>query len=230
MKANNDLLTDKQGWNDYWSAKKKKNPRILYDTISEFYRKFLIRPALNYFIKKYFKPGATILHAGCGSGQVDADIRHYVSITGLDLSPNALEIYNRENGGICKSLHGSIFSIPLQAQSVDGIYNLGVMEHFSEDEIGQILLEFKRVLKPQGRMVIFWPPEFGLSVIFFKVLKVLFKVVTFKDVKFHPDEICRVQSKKHVRQIFEKSGFNVLDYYFGLRDFFTYSVIVVEKE
>ncbi|MGZ6370773.1 MAG: methyltransferase domain-containing protein, partial [Bdellovibrionota bacterium] len=114
--------------------------------------------------------------------------------------------------------------------SVDGIYNLGVMEHFTEGEIDKVFAEFKRVLRPGGRMVILWPPEFGLSVIFFKVLKVLVTTITRrKDVKFHPDEICRVQSKKHALGIFQRSGFRVLDYYFGPRDVFTYSVIVAEK-
>src|SRR6476660_1672349 len=86
-----DPLIDNQGWNEYWGVKKKSGG-VVYDVIAEFYRKFLIRPSLNHFIKKYFKPGSTILHAGCGSGQVDADIRHHISITGLDISPNALQI------------------------------------------------------------------------------------------------------------------------------------------
>jgi SAM-dependent methyltransferase len=223
-----DLLVDKQGWNEYW-GKKKKSGGLLYDLIAEFYRKFIIRPSLNRFIRKYFSQNAQVIHAGCGSGQVDKDIRHYVSITGLDLSPEALEIYVRENGIHCKTLHGSIFQMPVAEQSVDGIYNLGVMEHFTEAENATILAEFKRVLKPKGKLVIFWPPEFGMSVLFFKGLKVVLKVLTGKEFKFHPDEVCRVQSKAHAVGIFEKAGLRVLEYSFGVRDLFTYSIIVAEK-
>lgn len=219
---------DKQGWNEYW-GKKKNSGGMIYDLIAQFYRKFIIRPSLNSFIRKYLPQGGNVLHAGCGSGQVDADIRHYVNITGLDISPGALEIYKRENGELCKTMHGSIFQIPAANATYDGVYNLGVMEHFSEGEITNILSEFKRVLKPGGRIVLFWPPEFGLSVMFFKVLKVILKVLTGKEFKFHPDEICRIQSENHARHFFEDGSFKVLKYSFGPRDLFTYSIVVAEK-
>ena len=135
-----DILIDKQGWDEYWDVKEKKSGGSkLYDFIAEFYRKFIIRPTLNRFVYKYFLKESEVLHAGCGSGQVDKDIRSHVSITGLDISKNALKIFNRENEGFCKSLHGSIFSIPLPDSSMEGIYNLGVMEHFDETEIQKIL-------------------------------------------------------------------------------------------
>jgi dolichol-phosphate mannosyltransferase len=223
------VAQDKQGWDDYWKDQKSSGG-LIYGLIAAFYRKFIIKRNLNHFVKKYFKPNANILHAGCGSGQVDLDIRHYASITGLDISLNALNFYKRTNQNFCKTLHGSIFDIPLRPESVDGIYNLGVMEHFTETEIRQILSQFYKVLKPEGRMIIFWPPEFGASVIFLKGVKwTLENVFKKENVKLHPDEITRVQSRKHVLNIFESSGFKVLEYYFGLRDFFTYSIIILEK-
>lgn len=222
---------DEQGWDGYWQNRKASSGGMLYDAIAAFYRKFIIRPSLNSFVRTYFQPGAQVLHAGCGSGQVDVDIRDYVSITGLDLSVNALNFYQRTNQDRCKVLHGSIFDIPLASGTVDGIYNLGVMEHFTPDEITKIMSEFHRVLKPHGRMVIFWPPEFGASVIFLKGVKwTLENVFGKKNVKIHPDEITRVQSKKSVVELFEASGFKVLQYYFGPKDLFTYSVIAVEKK
>ena len=221
--------SDTQGWDDYWENHKSSGG-MLYDAIAAFYRKFIIRPSLNYFVTSTFKKDAKILHAGCGSGQVDEDIRKEVSITGLDISVNALNFYLKTNGKYCKVLHGSIFAIPLPAGSVEGIYNLGVMEHFTENEIKEILAEFHRVLKTNGRMVIFWPPEFGASVIFLKGVKwILENIFRKKNVKLHPDEITRVQSRSHVTGIFDQAGFKVLRYYFGLKDFFTYSVIVVER-
>lgn len=223
----NDLET-KKSWDLYWSSKKT---RILYDIIAEIYRRVLIRPSLNHFIKKYFKKGEVVLHAGCGSGQVDANIREHIKITALDISPNALEIYKRENGANANTIQGSIFSIPLADQSVNGVYNLGVMEHFYEDDIAKILKEFYRVTTVDGKLVLFWPPEFGLSVLFFKMLKWIFaKVFRNPDIQFHPDEVCRVKSREHVENILNAAGFKIEEYYFGLRDFFTYSVIVASKK
>jgi len=225
----NPALGDPQGWEDYWKEQKLSTGGILYDGIAAFYRKFIIKRTLNYFVRKYFKKGSQILHAGCGSGQVDTDISQHVSITGLDISVNALRFYGKVNPS-CSTLHGSIFSIPLPDCSVDGIYNLGVMEHFTEADISKIFAEFRRILKPDGRMIIFWPPEFGASVIFLKIVKwVLENLFRKKGIKIHPDEITRVQSKKHVTQLFQEAGFTVNRYYFGLLDFFTYSVIVADN-
>lgn len=221
-------LHDEQGWDTYWNEK-KKTTNILYDLIAEFYRKFIIRPLLNHFVKRHFPKDANVLHAGCGSGQVDADVRKYIKITALDISVPALQIYNRENRRTARLLHGSIFSIPAADGSYDGIYNLGVMEHFTQEEIDKILREFHRVVKKDGKILLFWPPEFGSSVIFLKFVHFMLNKVMKKNMKLHPDEISRVQSKKSVLETVNKAGFETKQYYFGPRDFFTYTVIAASK-
>jgi ubiquinone/menaquinone biosynthesis C-methylase UbiE len=223
------VLEDKQGWDQYWEKKSQNKGKLLYDWIAEIYRKKIIRPSLNHFIGKYLPPHAQTLHAGCGSGQVDRDIRHRVQITALDISPAALAVYEKENGNLCKIVHGSILQIPLESNSIEGIYNLGVMEHFTQEEIEHIFSEFRRVLKPGGRVILFWPPEYGLSVLFFKVLGRTLKWMTGRTFKFHPDEICRIQSKKHALQVLNQAQMKYLEYSFGIRDLFTYSVLVAEK-
>lgn len=220
---------ESQQWDIYWGS--HKSPAgLIYDAIAAFYRQFIIKKVLGYFIKKHFKQDSEILHAGCGSGQVDTDINDFVSITALDISRNALALYKKANKGSYKLLHGSIFNILLPDNSVNGIYNLGVMEHFTESEIGRILLEFRRVLKPDGKIILFWPPEFGLSVVFLKTVKLIFNHLSRQDVKLHPDEITLIKSKKHVKDIVEGNGFNVVENYFGFRDLFTYMVIVASKK
>jgi len=216
---------DSSGWDHYWS---KNSERKIYDFIAEFYRKFIIRPALNFFIKKYFKKNDVLIHAGCGSGQVDRDIRSYANITGLDYSPEAIKVFQKENGSHCKGIVGSVFAMPFEANSIDGIYNLGVMEHFTEEDIKKILIEFSRVLKVNGKIVLFWPPEFGMSVIFFKVLGKIFSFFG-KTLSISPDEITRIQSTKHALKILEGSGFKSVQNYFGPRDVFTYFVLVAQK-
>jgi SAM-dependent methyltransferase len=224
-----EVPADDQGWDDYWEQQKTKAGGLLYDAIASFYRKFIIRRSLNQFVRGYFSRGARVLHAGCGSGQVDVDILGDVEITALDISLGALAFYQKTSRGRARLVHGSIFAIPLPDASMDGVYNLGVMEHFTPEEIGRILAEFRRVLRPGGRVILFWPPEFGLSVLFFKGLKQVFThVLRRPDVKFHPDEITRVASRRHVTGIMEGAGFRILRYYFGPKDLFTYAVVVAE--
>lgn len=215
---------DPQNWDSYWSIG-KEGWHFAYDVVAAMYRKYLIGPSLGHMIKKTFKYGETVLHAGCGGGEVDRGLREYIDIIPLDISVNALNWYRRVHGD-CKVLHGSVFEIPLEDKSLDGLYNLGVMEHFTEDEIAAIFAEFRRVLKDDGKIVLFWPPEFGFSV---RVIKCITKGLSFfgkKEVAFHPPEITRVRSKEHARELLRRGGFELKEYYFGARDFFTQVMLV----
>ena len=53
--------------------------------------------------------------------------------------------------------------------------------------------------------------------------------VLSKPLKLHPDEITHVRSKRQVRAYLGNSGFQMVEYYFGVRDAFTQAVVVGEK-
>jgi ubiquinone/menaquinone biosynthesis C-methylase UbiE len=226
--SENNPLKVQQEWDIYWN-KERKSESILYDLIAAFYRVFIIRRILNYFTRKNFVKGAKVLHAGCGSGQVDEGVARWVRLSALDISVKALEIYHTTNPLVKDIVHGDIFHLPYAAQTFDGIYNLGVMEHFTEEEIKMILMEFNRVLKDDGKMVILVPPEQGLSVIFLRGVHFLLNGLLKKNVQLHPAEISRPRSKAHARSIYEQHGLKMVDFYFGIKDVFTYAVIVLKK-
>ncbi len=215
-------------WDTYWNAD-GKSTNLLYDLIAVFYRVFIIRRILNHFIKKHFAYDTTVLHAGCGSGQVDSSVAKWVKLTAMDISIGALNIYKRCNPQVKDLVHGDIFKTPFSEHTFDGIYNLGVMEHFNEEEIGRILKEFDRVLRPGGKMVILVPPEQGLSVRFLKVVHFILNKILKKNIQLHPAEISRPRSEEHARAMYEQHGLTMVDYYFGPKDVFTYAVIVLQK-
>ncbi|MCO6500296.1 MAG: class I SAM-dependent methyltransferase [Vicingus serpentipes] len=228
MASNDRDEKDKLDWNVYWS-KKGKSVNLLYDGIAKFYRYFIIQPYLKHFIRLNFKKDDQVLHAGCGSGQVDFGISDYVNITALDISPEALNIYK----GLHKDaivVNASIFDLPYEDNHFDGIYNLGVMEHFKEDEIQLILKEFKRILKPNGKIVLFWPPTFGVTVNVLDFAHFILNNLLKMNIQLHPEEITRIRSKKHAIRIIEESGFHMENYYFGIRDLFTQVVITASKK
>ena len=113
--------------------------------------------------------------------------------------------------------------------SFDGAYNLGVVEHFTQDQIVQILREMGRTVKPGGKVVIFWPHRRATSVF---VLKLIHRVLDLfrgkgeEVVRLHPPEISLLQSRDQAREVVERAGFNLVEYYFGMRDLLVQAVVV----
>ena len=222
-------LYDPQNWDTYWE-KKEQTKFVLYEIIALIYRKFIIKNTLNFFIKKHFKKKSKILHAGCGSGMVDTDINNFISIYAVDISKEALLLYEKNNKGRCKIMHGDIKNMHFENGYFDGIYNLGVMEHFEKKEIIAILNEFNRVLKEKGKIILFWPPEYGLSVIFLKYVHILINKFSKKNIRLHPDEPNKIQSIQQIEKYLELTNFKSVELKFGPKDFFTYLVIVAQKK
>lgn len=221
-------LNEEKEWDKYWTKKKTPSQKI-YRLIASFYRQFIIKRALNHFIESGFKNGSVLLHAGSGAGQVDKDLLQKFDITALDISYEALKLYKANNGEKAKIMQASIFDIPIKPQTFDGIYNLGVHEHFTGSENQKILSEFSRVLKEDGKIVLFWPPKFGISVIFLNTLHFILNDILNKKIRLHPDEISLIESKKQVASVLNDAGFKLTKFYFGPLDLFTYCVVVAKK-
>ena len=124
--------------------------------------------------------------------------------------------------------HMSIFETDFENDSFDGIYNLGVMEHFTQPEIINILIEMKRILKKDGKILLFWPHQYGTSVIFLKIIKKLYKTLG-KSISFHPKEVSLMKNKEMISNICENTGLELCDYNFNTRDLFVQTVICLKK-
>ena len=226
-------LVDPQDWDTYWSGKNAAQDAVYegstYDLIAGVYRQNVIKRNLNHALTRVFPPGSSLLHAGCGSGQVDTDLQADMRITALDISPGALRLYSRNNPRAADIRHGSIFQLPFPDGTFDGIYNLGVMEHFTREEIGRILAEFRRVLRPEGKILFFWPHARGSSVLVLHMVHFVMRRFFKNEKKLHPAEISLMRSKGFARTVLNGGGFDLVDYRFGPRDFFVQAVVVGRK-
>jgi dolichol-phosphate mannosyltransferase len=221
-------LVDPQGWDAYWK-KKQRTSGMAYEVIAAAYRNLIIKKRLNSVIRAEFPEGAKLLHAGCGSGQVDVDLHDHAKITAIDISVPALEIYARENPKASAVKHASIFDLPFPDSSFDGAYNLGVAEHFDRDELRNMFAELHRVIRPGGKFVAFWPHAYATSVAVLNSIHWVMNDVLKKDVRLHPPEVSLVHSKNEARKLFEDNGFDLVSYRFGPRDMFVQSVVVGER-
>jgi ubiquinone/menaquinone biosynthesis C-methylase UbiE len=221
-------LIDPQNWNAYWDNKDRPTA-LVYDLIARLYRVSVIKRQLEHSILKNFPTGAHLLHAGCGSGQVDMALHGRMNITAIDISPSALKLYERNNPGAFRVRHADILDLPFPSESFDGAYNLGVVEHFSREGIQSILAELHRVLKPGGKLVIFWPHERATSVAVLKAAHWLLNHAFHKPIELHPPEISLMRSREWVEPLIREAGFRLSDYSFGARDLFVQAVVVAEK-
>jgi len=221
-------LIDPQNWNEYWDQKSAKSTEA-YDAIATVYRNLVIKRRLEATLKREFQSGARLLHAGCGSGQVDVNLHEHAKITAVDISASALGLYQRHNPQADAVRHASIFDLPFPDQTFDGAYNLGVVEHFHPDELARAFSEVRRVLRPGGKLVVFWPHAHATSVMALNAAHWVLNDVLHKDVRLHPPEFSLIHSRKEASELLASGGFEVTSYDFGPRDFFVQSVVVATR-
>jgi 2-polyprenyl-3-methyl-5-hydroxy-6-metoxy-1,4-benzoquinol methylase len=228
-KGSSDPEVMRDNWDKYWESKGREVEKSTYDVIARFYRKHLIKPTLNHFIRKTFAPQAELMHAGCGGGEVDTDIVRYARVTAVDISSNAVAKYRANHGVRAECMVMDIFHLSNMKRRFDGLYNLGVMEHFEEDQIRQILTEFNRILKPGGRLVLFWPPVYGMSVIALRIIHFVLNQILRRNIQLHPPEPSKARSRRQIQKLLDESEFDLESFSFGIRDAFTYAVIIAAK-
>ncbi len=127
-------------------------------------------------------------------------------------------------------IQSNIFATPIRSQSVDGIWNLGVMEHFTYPEIRACLREFRRVLKPGGVILLFWPAEKNASRWILGPLESIIRRRQRSNFTFFPGEISRLHSKLEARQLIESEGFHVNAIDFNWRTAFIHVVIAATSK
>tara|TARA_B100000989_G_scaffold64508_1_gene44688 strand:- start:5475 stop:6905 length:1431 start_codon:yes stop_codon:yes gene_type:complete len=224
----NDSLVDPQDWDTYWD-KQTNSLNLIYSICASIYRKIFIKSRLEYFVKKTYSYDSELLHAGCGTGHVDRFLSGNYNLTAIDISKSAIQNYTANVPRAKSVYHMSIFATDFKNDSFDGIYNMGVMEHFTQQEIINILIEMKRVLKKNGKILLFWPHRYGTSVIFLKAISHLYKIIG-KTISFHPKEVSLMKNKKMISNICENTGLKLCTYTFNFRDLFVQTVICLKKD
>lgn len=215
------------GWDAYWSRDRSRSGRI-YAIIASIYRYVFICPRLAYWLRKTFPVGSKLLHAGCGGGEVDALVSHKYQITGLDISPAALQRYRLANPRCQATIHADLLQLEGISADFDGVYSLGVLEHFTESEIAVILSNLRKVLKVGGKMIAFWPLQNSPSV---RVLGLWHRYLNRAGkaaVELHPPEVSLIRSQQHVESIIKACGWKMISYNISPLDLYVQAVIVCE--
>lgn len=115
---------------------------------------------------------------GCGGGYVSHEIaaRFACKTIGIDFSDAAIQRAGKTFGASnanCVFKHGPVTKIPLPDNCADAVLCIGILEHVPELE--QALSEIKRILRPNGQVVIFTSNRYSIMY-FDRLLKQCFRV------------------------------------------------------
>ncbi len=142
------------------------NSDAYYDN-NDFYELFSIREDSEGKIDAYFKnleKCEVILDAGCGTGKylntLESISNKYI---GIDLSKDQLKkAATKINKDNTELIHANLTNIPLPDNSVDLIISCWVLGTITDpNDRNKALLELKRVLKPNGKMILIENDEVG---------------------------------------------------------------------
>ena len=99
-----------------------------------------------------------MLDAGCGTGLMLQELAPLGSAEGVDISEEALQFCRKR--GLENVRNADVLHLPFESDHFDFVTALDVLEHLDED--ARALREFRRVLKPGGRVFIFAPAHYWL--------------------------------------------------------------------
>jgi 2-polyprenyl-3-methyl-5-hydroxy-6-metoxy-1,4-benzoquinol methylase len=115
------------------------------------------------FAPDYVK-GLAVADIACGLGYGCRILKEggAKTVVGIDVCPEALQYAgsNHQPDGVC-FVAGNATQIPLAASSVDVIISFETIEHVPNT--AALLAEFHRILRPEGRLIISSPNDWGLT-------------------------------------------------------------------
>lgn len=163
-----DSAADIKIWDRVWGAVQKVPPM---DFLSTTVLEYLMRELPD-------RDGLRCLEAASGTGRISLQLevqghRSYL----LDMSSEALRVSRLVYGGrglATKSARGLVSHLPFRDDSFDVVWNSGVLEHFSDEELAQSLAEMGRVCKKGGLVLSFNAYRYSL---FYRLGKALLDVL-----------------------------------------------------
>jgi len=222
-----ELKQEEIDWSQHWAEDKQES---FSQRFFSFYRKTVFARAVRYFTSRYFPAQGLFIEAGCGTAETSMLIDKRGGrrkLVALDL---ILPVLERVHPIMDVRVGGDIFRLPFATDSIDGIWNVGVMEHFTHSQIDAILSEFRRVLRPGGSVILLWPAAYSPPQ---RILRAIEWWINRRNkgerFRFHPDEISQLRSTGQGREVLIRSKFVPVSIDFGFRSLMAFQTLVGRK-
>lgn len=131
--------------------------------LPEFDRDWTLEHLHRYLLACELAAGKTVLDIACGDGYGAAMLaRHAAQVTGVDIdTPTVERARGKYVADNLRFLQGSATDIPLDDDSVDLVISFETIEHLMEQD--RMLYEIRRVLRPEGFLLISSPDKYEYS-------------------------------------------------------------------
>lgn len=203
----------KNTWDNHWSTKNIRQK--FFGRMATFYRKNLICKLVSDYNDKCFPKKGIFLEAGSGTTESSIGISKEERIfIACDISRYPL--LRITNDIIDTRIQADIFKLPFADDTIDGIYNIGVMEHFTFEDNIILFKEFKRILRPGGIIILYWPWKYNWVELVSKI-RPLF-----------PESPCLFGNFDFFKLI-KDNNLEVLNIYHSVMDLYIHKIIVVKK-
>jgi len=131
-------------------------------------------------LKDYVKEGEKVLDIGCGNGRLFQILKDKnIEYTGIDFSKNLIELAKKKypEGNF---LVANALNLPFKENTFDKVFLIAVLHHIPSKELrSQVLKEAKRVLKPQGLLILtvwnLWRKRMIFLLLKYSLLKIVGK-------------------------------------------------------
>lgn len=174
-------------------------------------------------LKDYIEDKERILDLGCGNGRLFelfstqdrfASGKKDIDYIGVDFSEKLIQIAKRKYGNHFQV--ADILILPFSDNYFDSVWSIAVLHHIPSDKLRKrALSEIRRVLKPNGRVIVtFWK------------IKSLFRkdvFIPFRGKKRY----YHVFTKREIRKLFKKSEFGITELKFLKRNNKKTNILVI---
>ncbi len=216
-------MIDHNDWDEYFAG----DSRGFFKRLLMLHRRVFIAPGARRHFDRVFPRDGVFVEAGAGTSESSQKIgTQGRTVLAMDLSYLVLQRFNV----LPLKMQGDIRMMPIGDGEVSGIWNFGVLEHFTDDQLIIILSEFRRVLADDGRLLLFWPPWYALHELVLGTVSWLARHFLRKEVVFFPDEVNLYTTRRRAAELFDRAGLHIERTSFGPRDLFSYVVVVASRK
>jgi SAM-dependent methyltransferase len=215
-------------WTKHWSH---SNQELFSSKFFSLYRKQVFARTVAWFIDRFFPADGVFVEAGSGTAETSMRIDKRGGKRVLVAADIIVPVLAHVHPVMDVKVGADAFRMPFGDGQVDGIWNVGVMEHFTHDLIDAMMQEFHRALAPGAPILLLWPATDSLPQ---KGLRLVEKFINFGKpqadrFQFHPDEISKLRSSDEGRDVLRRNGFEPVFVDGGMRSLMAFKTVVGRK-